>query len=218
MLAAHEIGRRSHDGTWLLKQVSLQIRPGERWAVAGPTGAGKTVLLRSLSLLDEIETGRLLWNDTEIDDADVPGFRSQVVYLHQRPVLFEGTVEVNLRVLETLRAHRDSTFDRGRVLELLGTLGRDADFLSKPSGSLSGGEGQIVALLRAMLLDPRILLLDEPTASLDSGSADAIEELVNQWFLADEQRRATVWVSHSVDQLGRMADKTIRLEAGEMKE
>ena len=93
MLEAQQISRQANDGTWLLKHVSIHIQPGDRWALSGPTGSGKTVLLRVLSLLDEADEGRLLWKGHEIPDQQVPEFRSQVVYLHQRPVLIEGTVE-----------------------------------------------------------------------------------------------------------------------------
>ena len=148
-----------------------------------------------------------------ISGEGVPLYRKQVIYLHQRPALFDGTVEDNLRLPFGLKAHRDRQFDRKRATDLLAQLGRDAEFLSKPSRRLSGGESQLVALVRALQLDPLILLLDEPTASLDSNASQAAERAIETW-LAQASGRALVWVSHDVEQTRRMTTRQIRLRAG----
>jgi ABC-type iron transport system FetAB ATPase subunit len=111
------------------------------------------------------------------------------MYLHQRPALLDGTVEDNLRLTFALAAHRGRAFHRGRVVGLLEHVGRDTGFLAMADHDLSEGEGQIVALLRAVQLDPVVLLLDEPTASLDAAAACAVEGLVDQWY-ADASGRA----------------------------
>ena len=96
----------------------------------GPSGSGKTLLLRTLAGLDDLQEGEVLFEGTPLNDWPMPQYRSAVSYLHQRPALFEGTVETNLRRPFTLNVHKDKTFDRDEVLGLLYSLGRDEHFLS----------------------------------------------------------------------------------------
>jgi putative ABC transport system ATP-binding protein len=146
----------------------------------------------------------------------VPAYRSEVIYLHQRPALFDGSVEANLHRPFALKHHQSRAFDINRIMQLLESIGRSASFLANLSRDLSGGEAQIVALLRAIQLDPSILLLDEPTASLDFGSARAIEELVLHWISEASESRAFLWVSHDSDQVSRVANRALRMESGKL--
>ena len=208
------VGRRNPKGEgWLIQNVSLSICSGDRLGVLGPSGSGKTVLLRVLALLDPIDTGAILWHGGPVHGDAVPSYRRQVIYLHQRPALFDGTVEDNLRLPFALQAHRDREFNRSRALELLDGVGRDDEFLTKPSKRLSGGEAQLVALVRALELEPTVLLLDEPTASLDPATGRSVERLLESW-LSQAAGRAFVWVSHDREQTGRMTTRQIRLRAG----
>jgi putative ABC transport system ATP-binding protein len=197
-----------------LRDIRLVLRPGQRVAVLGPTGAGKTLLLRALSLLDPLDEGMVLSNGQPVRCEAVPSFRSAVIYLHQRPALFEGSVETNLRHPFLLKVHRKRHFDRDRTVDLLDGLVRDGSFLEKSHRDLSGGEAQIVALLRALQLDPTVLLLDEPTASLDSEAVRAIEALVSRWYAEGAARRAYLWVTHDSGQAQRVADQILCMQAG----
>ena len=215
MLEARGLGRcHPNGGQWLLRNVSLTIGPGDRLAIVGPSAAGKTLLLRAVALLDRLDAGEVRWRGKVVAPVEVPDFRRQVIYLHQRPALFEGTIEENLRQPFGLRVHRERRFDRDWIIGRLRLVGRTAEFLECFTRDLSGGESQIVALLRALQLSPLILLLDEPTASLDPETAQAAEQLVAAW-LAEDATRATVWVSHNVEQARRVADRTLRLVAGQ---
>ena len=124
-----------------------------------------------MAMLDPLDAGSIRWQGRAVAGEAVPGYRKQVIYLHQRPALLDGSVEDNLRHPFTLKAHRDRRFDRSGSIDLLARLGRDRSFLDKASRDLSGGEAQIVGLVRALQLDPAVLLLDEPTASLDPATA-----------------------------------------------
>jgi putative ABC transport system ATP-binding protein len=183
----------------------------------GPTGAGKTLLLRALALLDPLDEGEIQWKGHVVSGHAVPAYRREVIYLHQRPALLEGSVETNLRYPFSLRVNRGCSFDRDRILDLLESIGRAASFVEKSSRDLSGGEAQIVALLRALQFDPSILLLDEPTTSLDLGTARAIEELLLTWRSESPADRAFLWVSHDSDQVRRVASRCLRMQGGKLE-
>lgn len=217
LLEARGIGRRHRDGmTWLLREISLTISAGDRVALTGPTGSGKTVLLRLLGMLDAADEGTVFWQGASVHSDAVPGYRSQAIYLPQRARLFGGTVEQNLRIPYTLAIHRHLKYSGENIAAYLEHLGRDESFLTQDSGHLSGGESQIVAILRAIQLDPTILLLDEPTASLDESTTLQIERVVADWMSLADTRRALVWVTHDVAQADRVANQTLQLRDGQL--
>ncbi len=218
MLEAVELTRRSAGGELLLDRVSFRAGPGERWAVGGPTGAGKTLLLRALALLDAIDAGEVRWHGRSIADAEVPAYRRKVIYLHQRPALVEGTVEDNLRLPFEFSASRRVSYQRDRLLASLNRIGQKRAFLDRQSAALSGGERQIVALLRALQLEPEVLLLDEPTAALDSRSREQVENLLTAYLEESPQSRASVWVTHQADQISRIADWLLPIAGGRAEE
>ena len=216
LLECRALSRRHPNGKdFLLRDVCLAIDPGERAAIVGPSGAGKTLLLRSLAMLDPIDGGEILWHGQVVRAAAVPQFRSHVMYLHQRPGLFDGTVEDNLRMPYRLATHSAKAFDRDWTIGHLRKLGRSANFLDQSTKSLSGGESQLVAALRAIQLGPEVLLFDEPTASLDNETSNAVEQLAAEWFEADSQR-ALVWVSHNHDQAHRVTDHVFHMAVGQL--
>jgi putative ABC transport system ATP-binding protein len=218
LLKACGIGRRKGgEEDWLLRGVCIAICPGDRLAVIGPSGAGKTLLLRALALLDPIDEGTIQWKSQGVSGNAVPAYRREVIYLHQRPSLFEGSVETNLRRPFALKLNQGRSFDSGRIVDLLERIGRTASFLDKSSRDLSGGEAQIVALLRALQFDPSVLLLDEPTTSLDEGTALTIEELLLRWLSEAPGERAFLWVSHDSDQVRRVADRCLRMHCGRLE-
>jgi UDP-glucose/iron transport system ATP-binding protein len=217
LLEAQNLGRVA-PGTqqWLLRDVSLTVRGGERLAIVGPTGSGKTLLLRSLALLDPIAKGQILWLGHPIGARSVPDFRRHVTYLHQRPALIEGTVEENLRLPFAFGVHARESFDRQRVLSMLQTVARGAEFLSRNWRDLSGGEAQIVALVRVLQLNPTVLMLDEPTTSLDPETANHVEHLIARWHDQIDGQRATVWVTHDRNQATRVATRVLRMNSGRL--
>lgn len=215
ILTAQNVSRKS-EGQWLLREVTVELEPGQRVALVGPSGSGKSLLLRLLAALDPTDTGSLQWNGANINGSSVPEFRSRCIYLHQSPSLGEGTVEEVLRHPLSFRQHARREFARDAIIIWLKSLDRDASFLQKSVATLSGGETQIVALLRAMQLDPLVLLLDEPTSALDAEAALAIERLVVGW-LAESKERAAVWVSHDEDQARRVANVIWRMRDGQLQ-
>jgi putative ABC transport system ATP-binding protein len=199
---------------WLLDRATLEIHAGERAVVAGPSGAGKTLLLRAAAMLDPLDDGKLLWQGRPIVRESIPAFRASVIYCHQRPAMIAATVEEALRRPFALKIHRAKKFDRTWILKNLARFERQESFLEQPVANLSGGEMQMVALLRALQLAPQIMLLDEPTSALDPKTASAVEELLIDWIEESPNSRALVWVSHDVGQGGRVATRKIFMENG----
>jgi putative ABC transport system ATP-binding protein len=201
----------------LLQPTHFALRKGDHVAITGSSGSGKSVFLRTLALLDGATSGEILWRGQPVADAQVPHYRSRVCYLSQRPVLLEGTVEDNLRFPYSLKASRHLLFSLDKVRALLDRAGKGTGFLAKTAGDLSGGEAQVVSLIRTLQLDPDVLLLDEPTAALDPVSAREIEALIQAWFNTDAaQERAFIWVSHDLDQARRMGGSHWTMDAGVM--
>ncbi len=194
VLQALGLAKRS-ESRWLLDHVDCSLWAGQRVSLTGPSGSGKTLLLRSLVLLEPDVEGTLLWHGRPLEPDQVPQFRSRVIYLPQKPFLAPGSVWENLRLPLRFAAHRQRQLDRRRAEELFEHLGRSPQWLDQDSSHLSGGEAQLVALVRALLLEPEVLLLDEPTAAMDPRSARAASELVFGWQQQDP-RRCYLWVTH----------------------
>ena len=209
MLHTQGLGKRLGQN-WLWTGVDLSLSPGSRWGLVGASGSGKSLLMRALAGLVPVDAGRIEFRGRSLAQWSMPEYRSQVLYVSQRSVVFEGSVEDNLRSVLNLKVHQDRVFDRDRLTAQLTQLGRSGDFLSLSATTLSGGEGQILGLLRALQLDPQLLLLDEPTASLDQQTADQVEKLINDWLSQDPQR-ACLWTSHSDQQIRRVSDQQYTL-------
>jgi putative ABC transport system ATP-binding protein len=219
LVDAADISRRDPlSGQVLLHPTRLALHAGDRVAITGPSGSGKSVFLRALALLDPLDSGRIAWHGKPVERATLPRYRRNVAYIRQRPAILDGTVEDNLRYPFSLKAYRDVRFDRARAASLAAQAGRGDDFLDKRASDLSGGEAQIAALIRVLQLAPEVLLLDEPTASLDPESSHAIEGLVNAWFAVDGQPRASVWISHDPAQAKRMSERHLTMRGGVLDE
>nr|VFK62923.1 MAG: putative ABC transport system ATP-binding protein [Candidatus Kentron sp. UNK]VFK70663.1 MAG: putative ABC transport system ATP-binding protein [Candidatus Kentron sp. UNK] len=217
MLEAIGIGRKV-DGRRLLDDISLSIRGDQRLALVGPSGGGKTLLLRALAMLDPLDVGEIRWHGRIVSPNEIPRFRARVMFLPQRPMLPEGVVEEILRQPFSLKVHARKRFERSKIVALLKSLGQSEAFLSKRQSDLSGGQIQLVALLRAIQLDPDILLLDEPTAALDRETVEMAESLVATWFDGrPKERRATVWVTHDRKQVRRVCASSLHLRNGRLE-
>jgi putative ABC transport system ATP-binding protein len=209
LLEAKHISR-AINGSWIWRGVSLAVDQGDRLGLVGPSGAGKSLLLRALAGLDQVQEGEILCRGEHLERWFMPEYRTRVVYLHQRPSLGEGSVEDNLRIVFGFAVHKHRSFERGKVASFFRTLGRPSSFLAREAHSLSGGEAQMVALVRALQIEPDVLLLDEPTASLDAQSKAGIETLLAKWQEADEGR-AYLLTSHNREQIARLCRETVTL-------
>ncbi|BDA76162.1 ABC transporter, ATP-binding protein (plasmid) [Calothrix sp. PCC 7716] len=210
ILSVLSLGRKVQD-RWVWRNLSFELQAGEQVAVVGASGSGKSLLLRALAGLDSVQSGEIIFQGKSINSHFMPQYRSQIIYVQQRPALWEGTVEENIKQVYRLATHRHQRYDRNRILDYLQLFNRGADFLQTPVNALSGGEGQIVAFLRALQLQASILLLDEPTASLDAETEKCLEALVTAWQ-SEDQQRAYIWTSHNPVQLQRVTRRQISLQ------
>lgn len=210
LLSAAGLERRLEDRL-LWSRLDLALAGGDRLGLVAPSGAGKTLLLRTLALLDPPQAGTFHLLGRSPGEWGLPRWRAMVQYLAQRPVAGGGTVAANLRAPWQFRERRgQGNWSHGRITGWLAALGRDPSFLDYEAERLSGGELQLLALLRGLQFDPTVLLLDEPTASLDGATTAAVEALLSDWLAAGP--RACVLISHDGEQIERFATRTLELQ------
>ncbi len=171
---------KSYGTSEVLKDISLKAEKGEMLALIGPTGSGKTTLLRMIDLLEEPNHGRIFFDRREVTGLkgkERLEFRRRMSMVFQKPVMFKGTVENNVSYGLRLRGvSREETKKRtDDVLTAVGLQG----YGPRDAATLSGGEMQRIALARAMIIQPDLLLLDESTANLDPRTAASIEDLIS---------------------------------------
>lgn len=186
---------------------SLRVRQGESVAFVGPNGSGKTTMLKLLNGLLGPFDGSISFLGRPL--ALNPELRRRSVYVHQHPVLFAGTVRDNLRYALALKRVPEREARR-RIEEAAGRFGLGG-LLEREAGRLSGGETQRVAVARAVAAGADVLLLDEPTSSMDAGSELAVRSLLS------ELRRGgatLVFSAHDESLVSQLSDRILRFDAG----
>lgn len=204
---------RLSGGSLILDDVSLEVPAGSITSIIGPSGSGKSTLLRCLNRLWEPPPGTVLLDGRDITMLDVLELRRRVGMLFQSANLFEGTVASNIVYGPGLQGHSLST---AQVAELLEMVGMEPQFADKSTADLSGGEAQRVALARALANEPEVLLLDEPTSSLDPAATRHVEETTRR--LQEKMGLTVVLVSHDIEQVGRFAHTAALLVDGSIVE
>src|SRR5262247_3356808 len=198
-------------GITVVDGVEVDIPHGEIIALVGPSGAGKTSLLRLLNRLDDPVRGEILYRARPITDYPVQVLRRQVGFVFQSPVMFPGTVRDNLQVALALGTDHGQDAE-ARIAEAMALAELDRALCDRQGDRLSGGQQQRVNIARALLTSPDVLLMDEPTSALDPETADRLMETTRR--LSREKHLTVIMVTHRLAEARRSSDSTIVLEHG----
>ncbi len=207
-------GYRSHEP--VLENISLEVEPGEMIGIVGHSGAGKSTLINLVMRLYDVDEGRILIDGIDIRDISQKDLRSQIGVVLQETFLFSGTILENIRYAKP-EASVDDVIRAAKIANAHDFIMRFTDGYDTLAGErgqrLSGGERQRIAIARALLHDPRILILDEATSSVDTETEQQIQEALARLV----KNRTTFAIAHRLSTL-RNADRIMVIDKGRMAE
>ncbi len=205
-----------NDDDWVLKDVSFTVKPGERLAIVGATGSGKTTIINLLCRFYDIQRGRIRIDGVDIKDWNVEELRRRVGVVQQDVFLFSGDIGANIRLRnreiseqKVEQAARDVNADRF-ISRLPGEYGHA---VTEMGGTLSGGQRQLLAFARAIAFDPDVLVLDEATSSVDTETEAWIQDAVGRLM----RSRTSIVIAHRISTV-RRAHRILVLHKGEIRE
>jgi tungstate transport system ATP-binding protein len=190
----------------ILDKINCKIKSNSITAVLGPNGAGKSIFLQTINGLVSIQSGRLTFNSMQNNQE----IREQQAMVFQTPVLLRRTVMANMQFVSNLRNKKSNQLLKN-LLDKVGLEGYE----EKPARLLSGGEKQRLSMARALIVNPNLLLLDEPTANLDPYSLNLIEDLVLE---ENSIGKTVIFTTHDMSQAKRLATDVIFLNKGKVLE
>lgn len=200
------------DGRKILENIQFSLEKGDFLSITGPSGSGKSTLLKIIATILSKTSGEVLYQGQPIESYEPTEYRKEVSYCFQSPVLFGETVKDNLAFPYVIR---DQAFDERKALDYLSMVGLPDSYLQKSINSLSGGEKQRIALIRNVLFQPEILLLDEVTSALDEEN----RQIIWKWLhdMREKTEMTILMISHN-DQEAALADKQIHIVQGKITE
>ncbi len=199
----------------VLQEQSFEIADGEFFILVGPSGSGKTTILKMINRLVDLTDGKIMIDDTQQNQLGLRELRLSMGYVLQQIALFPNlTVAENIAVIPKMKGWDQARIaDRSRYL--LDKVGLPAaDYLNRYPGDLSGGEQQRVGIVRALIAEPRFLLMDEPFSALDPISRAQLQELTKT--LQRELGITTIFVTHDVREALDLADRIAVLNQGQL--
>ncbi|GAA4196381.1 ABC transporter ATP-binding protein [Streptosporangium oxazolinicum] len=203
------------EGEPVLREVSFTVRPGETVAIVGETGSGKSTLAKLVPRIYDVTAGRILVDGVDVREWDLDSLRSQISTIEQDIVLFSRSVAENIAFGLGQRVERDAVVraaEEAQAAEFIGELDDGYDTVIGERGiTLSGGQRQRLAIARALLTDPAILVLDDSTSAIDSATEDRIQQAIGRVL----DGRTTFLITHRLSQI-RWADKVLLLRRGEL--
>lgn len=200
----------------VLSAVSCSFRQGELTALIGPSGSGKSSLIRLINRLDDPLQGQILLEGQDIRELAPPLLRQRIGMMLQKAHLFEGTVLDNLQQPFRYRKMSLPGPDDPRLTRCLTLARLTPDFLERDARTLSGGEQQRVSLARTLISQPQALLLDEPTSALDRPTTDSLGQTLQE--LCRSEQLAIILVTHDLRLAERISDQLLYMEQGRIVE
>lgn len=199
----------------ILKDVNLRIEDGEFMVLVGPSGSGKTTMIKMINRLLEPTDGNIYMDEKRIKDYDERELRLSTGYVLQAIALFPNlTVAENIALIPEMKGWSKERI-ASKTVELLEKVGLPAsDYADRKPHELSGGEQQRVGIVRAMIGEPKILLMDEPFSALDAISRKQLQALTKD--LHKEFGMTTIFVTHDTDEALKLGDRIAVLEEGEI--
>jgi tungstate transport system ATP-binding protein len=196
---------KQYDGKKILEDINLYLEKGTTLGLIGPTGCGKTTLLRIIDLIETPSSGKIIFNGQEIPKTKKEriDIRRKIGMVFQKPIVFKGTVYDNIGYGLKIRGENKDSYQE-KIKYLLDSLGLSG-YEDREASTLSGGETQRMALARALVTDPELLLLDEPTANLDPQSTEKIENFMEN--LRDEGETTIIIATHNLIQGQHLSDE-----------
>lgn len=186
-------------GKRLLHSCTVTIESGDFWVLTGPSGTGKSTFLKLCCHLLSPTAGTILYDRKDLFHYSPTELRRQISYVAQTPVLFGQTVYDNFRFVGDVLK---TSISKSEIETWFGRFALNPSLLHKPIGTLSGGEKQRLALIRTLLLQPPVLLLDEITAALDYDNSLRVEKVIQELRQAGT---TILWISHDLDQQRRLS-------------
>jgi ATP-binding cassette subfamily B protein len=203
------------EGEPALRGVTFTVKPGETVAVVGETGSGKSTLTKLVPRIYDVTSGRILVDGVDVREWDLDSLRSQISTIEQDIVLFSRSVAENIAFSKGQRADREAIVEAARdaqAAEFIDELDDGYDTVIGERGvTLSGGQRQRLAIARALLTDPAILVLDDSTSAIDSATEDKIQQAIGRIL----DGRTTLLITHRLSQI-RWADKVLLLRRGQV--
>ena len=203
-------------GVWVLKNVSFKVRPGESVALVGPTGAGKSTIVNLISRFYNITKGEVLLDGHSVSDVTIRSLRSQMGIMLQDSFIFSSTIADNIRYgrLDANRAEIEEAARRVQADGFIREMERGYDTpVNERGGRLSGGQKQLIAFARTLLSDPKILVLDEATSSIDAKTEALLQQGISELL----KGRTSFIIAHRLSTI-QSCDTIMFIDGGEIVE
>ena len=192
----------------IIRNVSLAVNEGDYLTIVGPSGSGKSTLLKLCSDLISPTFGSITYNGRNLTAIDPESYRKEVGYCFQRPYLFAKSVRRNILFPYDIRGMKP---DMERIKLLFDLLHMPMEYFERHNDELSGGEMQRICLIRSLIFEPKVLLLDEVTSALDSVNAAIVEQVIDELY---KNGITIVSITHNEEQSLRTANRRITIIDG----